>query len=164
MPTSPLPTPLRIRSTLRLAVPFLVVGLLSLVGCGASQTEVDQLKRRVATLEKRVRVLEGGGGRVTAPKGKSKRKRRRRRNRRRPQPTPDGSVVVTGDAVKVVLEADGKRHPVPGTVPEMAYSILASFEEGQPLVKVGSMKVAGDKTTTLKCVAAQSICEPSAVE
>jgi hypothetical protein len=141
----------------RIALPVLLAGLLPFAGCGASQTQVDKLENRIATLEKRVRQLEGGGGRVPA---KAK-KRRRRGKARRGNAANDGGVgaiEVAGDAVKVALEQGDKVLAVPGKVPAGEYAILAAFAADEEMVKAGSLEVDADGSMLVDCRSKEMAC------
>lgn len=142
-------------------VAALVCGLLT--GCAgtAQQEKVDELTKKVATLEKRVKALESGKGKK-APKGKApakgKSKAAPKGAKGKTATGPATEVKASGDAKKVLL-TDGKRKfPVPGKVPAGEYSILASFEETAQPAQSGTLTVT-DQPVTIQCVAADKACK-----
>ena len=124
-----------------------VCGLLTGCAATAQQDKVDELTKKVATLEKRVKALESGKGKK-APKGA----------KGKTATGPATEVKASGDAKKVLL-TDGKRKfPVPGKVPAGEYSILASFEETAQPAQSGTLTVT-DQPVTIACVAADKACK-----
>jgi outer membrane murein-binding lipoprotein Lpp len=136
---------------------WLIVGL-ALAGCGsAAQGEkIDELAKKVTTLDKRVKVLEGksksGKSKGKASKGKAK----------SPAAGPKGKVELTGDAKKVLLSNGKRKFTLPGDVPAGDYKILASFDEASEPAETGSAVVAADSTLTISCVGSTKKCSGSA--
>lgn len=120
---------------------------LALLACGPGQAEVDDLTRRVNTLEQRVRRLEG----PATPSGRAKQKSRAARG-------GSGTIEVLGDASKVFLRSDEDRIAVPGTAATDTYVILAVFEGSEP-VKAGSLTVQDGQVHTITCDASTRLCE-----
>ncbi len=134
---------------------WMIMGF-ALFGCAsASQEKLDELGKKVVTLEKRVKALEGKGkaskskGKATKTKAKS------------PAPGPKGKVTLTGDAKKVLLSHDKRKFTLPGDVPAGEYKILASFADGDEPAEVGAATVAADATLTIDCAAATKKCLPA---
>lgn len=130
-----------------------------LSGCGASQAEMDNLKRRISTLERRVRSLEGGPAKAKS-KVKSKRGRgkAKAKNKVPAEPGAQGSVDIAGDALRVFVAGPRKRLPVPGIVPAGSYEILATFQEDKAPIVAGKVTLAADAKVLITCEAAQSRC------
>ncbi|MCB9678490.1 MAG: hypothetical protein H6737_25540 [Alphaproteobacteria bacterium] len=144
----------------RFALVLAVSSLLS-AGCGASSAELDNLKRRVSTLEKRVRTLEGGAPAGRGAKAKAKNKAKSKQKPPEPMVTPSedrGGVEVEGDAVKVFFKGPRRRWPVPGVIPAGEYEILATFAEDQAATAAGTATVKSDTKTRVKCDAAMARC------
>jgi hypothetical protein len=158
-------------------------------GCAANDTaaltdEVEALKRRVATLEQKVKRLEGGkGGKAPAKGGKNKGgkndkakggkgktdkskggkgktdKSKGGKGEKSKQPAADkGTVKVTGDAVKVMLADAQRKWAVPNQLAAGPYVIMAAFGEEKTLSEVGTATVVAGQTVTVSCAAATRTC------
>lgn len=152
------------RSLAGIAVMFAFISGGSLLGgCGsASQDEkIEELSRKVATLEKRVKAAEGGkkGAKGKAAKGKSKAGKTKA-----PPAGPKARVEVAGDATKVLLTNGKRKFTLPGDVPVGEYTVLAAFEESAQPAQAGAATVTEGKTTTLTCTTASKACTAAAAE
>ncbi len=122
-----------------------------LLGCGVTQAEHDNLKRRFRALERRVARLEG---RTPVPNTKKELPKKSGAKEQRPR----AAVRVDGDAHQVFLRAGRRRHPVPGMIPVGRYAIRAVFDEGKPPVQAGEVELQRSKITTIHCSRAKRSC------
>ncbi|MCP4810139.1 MAG: serine/threonine protein kinase [Proteobacteria bacterium] len=71
-----------------------------------------------------------------------------------------GRVVVTGDALKVILvDSAGKSWPTTGSIPAGTYQVKAAFADGIPHVALNGLVVAEGASVTLKCYGAFGTCK-----
>ncbi|MEZ4319085.1 MAG: hypothetical protein R3F61_16340 [Myxococcota bacterium] len=125
--------------------------------CGPSQAEVDALERRLSTLEKRVRSLEGGGGGGMAAKGKAKSKQKARGGKVTPS-DDKAQVDVVGEVEAVMLQDADEKWPVPAVVSAGEYRILASFEAGGAPVDAGAITVKASTPMRVVCAVSTRTC------
>jgi len=152
-----------------------------LTGCGANEAaaltdEVEALTRRVATLEQKVKRLEGGkpakggknskvgkgktdkskGGKGKTDKSKGgkgktdKSKGGKNEKTKKPAP-PKGTIKVTGDAVKVMVANDQRKFAVPNQLAPGSYTVMAAFGAETTLTEYGPLELAEGQTVSIDC-------------
>ena len=142
-----------------------------LTGCGANETaaltdEVEALTRRVATLEQKVKRLEGGkpakggkNGKVgkgktdksKGGKGKTDKSKGGKNEKAKKPATPKGTVKVTGDAVKVMVANDKRKFAVPNQLAPGSYTVMAAFGAETTLTEYGPLELAEGQTVSIDC-------------
>jgi hypothetical protein len=128
---------------------------MALMGCGnaAQQEKIDELAKKVTTLEKRVKAIEGKGkAKGKASKGKAG------KGKAKAPVGPKAKVATTGDASKVLLSNGKRKFTLPGDVPAGEYKILASFDAGAEPAEVGTATVTADQPLTIDCEASARRC------
>ena len=150
-----------------------LVGAAATTACSstpaATQADVESVKRRLTSIEQRLRQLEAiapdpkpnkkggkdkktkGGGGKTAKTGKKK--------RRRGSADEMVDIGVRGGAVKVLLVAGANRYPVPGMVPPGDYVVHASFDESTAPQPVAELATGSDTTMVVDCSASKGSCD-----
>lgn len=137
--------------------------LLAACGRGADQTqEIEALKRRVTSLERRISELSPEAKKPAKPaegaeaaKGEAKAE---------PDPEAEGAgkavVSATGDAVEVQLMRGKRKVSLPATVPPGEYTVQAVFAEGQPATPAGTITLTAGQQLSLECKADTKTCTP----
>lgn len=150
---------MRLLATVAVLFALVLGGGSALGGCSAAgqDEKLEELSRKVATLEKRLKAVEGGKkGKGKAAKGKSKAGKTKTKA---PVPVgPKAKVEVAGDATKVLLTNGKRKFTLPGDVPVGEYTVLASFEESAQPAEAGTATVTEGKVTTLTCTLAEKAC------
>ncbi len=160
----------------RLTLALLVAIGVGPTGCStyATQDDIESVKRRLTSLETRLKELEeakpaaarGGGGaakeakggkggkaKAKAPAGKAKAKGG--------QPEGGGGVSVdlTGDGTKVMLIGPTRNFDLPARVPPGEYAIEVTFP-GKSRDVAGEVTIAVDAIdVTIECDSARNVCE-----
>lgn len=120
---------------------------LGLGACAADpqQTEeIEALKRRVTSLERRIGEIDGNTVEAARSRGDGER-------------AAKGTVALEGDATKVMLFARGRRVPVPGPVAAGEYVVQVQFGSDTP-IDAGPATVVADATLTVTCTAETKSC------
>ena len=74
---------------------------------------------------------------------------------------PTASIQFSGDATKVMLEADGRRYRASGAVPTGTYRILAWFPGTPDPVDAGEVTAKANQRITLQCASLMRRCSPA---
>ncbi len=144
------------------ALAWMVLGV-ALLGCGnaAQQEKIDDLSKKVTTLDKRVKAIEGPKGKANKSKGKGK---AATKSKAKAPAGPKGKVALSGDATKVLLANGKRKFTLPGDVPAGEYKILASFDDASEATEVGDAVVVGESTLTISCAALTETCTAAAAD
>lgn len=136
--------------------------LLGACGRGPDPTqEIEALKRRVTSLERRLSELDNGGKKPTKPgDGGPQADAPKADGEEGGEPSPKSTITVTGEAFEVALMRGKRKLSLPATVPPGEYTIQAVFEEGQPPTAAGSITVTPGSQVTLECKAETKACTP----
>lgn len=162
---------------------LLLTSLVSMTSCSSdsvTKEDLDAVKRRLTSVEKRVKAVEGkgagggaakagkakggGGGAKAKKKGGGKEKKKGGGKKKGGEPNaptenlgPVVQVDVEGEVSKVVLMKARKKYSVPGEVPaDDEYTILAVFPDTKPM-EAGRIEI-GDEPVTVTCDASTQTC------
>jgi hypothetical protein len=160
------------RTTLMIVLGALTFG----AGCAdttAIETELAELKRRVAVLEKsgpakgakagkagKARKAKAGKG-EKAKAGKGEKAKTGKTKGEKAPVGPKGTVELSGDATKVTLDDGRRTYPIPGAVPVGLYTIKAAFAGDAALAKMATVEVQDGVTTAILCDSVARTCAPN---
>jgi hypothetical protein len=113
--------------------------------------EIDALKRRVTSLERRIASVEGNAPKSTKTEGEGA-------TEPAAAPPTKNNVDLNGDAARVVLVHDKKRVPLPGSVPPGEYELWAMYAAGEAPEQSGTVTVTADQPLVVTCAAAARTC------
>ena len=143
----------------------------------ATQADVESVKRRLTSMEARLRQLEAiapdpkpakkgkkgkkdkkgaGGGKKAAGGGK---KKRRRAVPEGIEVTPMVDVGLRGDANKVLIVDGANRYPIPSVVPPGDYEIHAAFEANTLPEKLTTMSTGENSVVVVECSRSSRSCD-----
>ncbi|HMV67989.1 MAG TPA: hypothetical protein PKA64_14175 [Myxococcota bacterium] len=140
----------------------LTLSLLVLTACGRGgdqAQEIDALKRRVTSLERRLSELDAGGKKpAKADEGEEP---------KRPEGGGHGEdsalkavVSYEGDAVSVELMRGKRKFSLPTSVVPGEYTVHAVFAEGEEPAEAGTIDLKAGSRVVLACSAGSRACAP----